>query len=188
MASHWWSEVFWLSVLSGQVRLQLPWSPASPEKQHPPWIIIFPWPPSGRMIFCGVCRIVHPLLDARSCTRYFRSNFCLHFVNGAWPRSIQEMSYNTASKIVSLLVEKGILQQTDRSGKARIFSYSEYLDILRKDTWKFLPPRPVTRLSGFFHAPAKRMRLFRSQYKHVRFVFMPRSGQNVYAQSQVPCV
>ena len=45
-----------------------------------------------------------------------------------------EMSYNTASKIVSLLVEKGILQQTDKSGKARIFSYSEYLDILRKDT------------------------------------------------------
>ena len=47
-----------------------------------------------------------------------------------------EMSYNTASKIVSLLVEKGILQQTDKSGKARIFSYSEYLDILRKDTWR----------------------------------------------------
>ena len=45
-----------------------------------------------------------------------------------------EMSYNTASKIVSILVEKGILQQTDKSGKARIFSYSEYLDILRKDT------------------------------------------------------
>ena len=45
-----------------------------------------------------------------------------------------EMSYNTASKIVSLLVENGILQQTDKSGKARIFSYSEYLDILRKDT------------------------------------------------------
>ena len=45
-----------------------------------------------------------------------------------------EMSYNTASKIVSLLVEKGILKQTDKSGKARIFSYSEYLDILRKDT------------------------------------------------------
>ena len=45
-----------------------------------------------------------------------------------------EMSYNTASKIVSLLVEKGILQQTDKSRKARIFSYSEYLDILRKDT------------------------------------------------------
>ncbi len=45
-----------------------------------------------------------------------------------------EMSYNTASKIVSLLVEKGILQQTDKSGKARIFSYSEYLNILRKDT------------------------------------------------------
>ena len=45
-----------------------------------------------------------------------------------------KMSYNTASKIVSLLVEKGILKQTDKSGKARIFSYSEYLDILRKDT------------------------------------------------------
>ena len=45
-----------------------------------------------------------------------------------------EMSYNTASKIISLLVEKGILQQTNKSGKARIFSYSEYLDILRKDT------------------------------------------------------
>ena len=45
-----------------------------------------------------------------------------------------EMSYNTASKIVSILVKKGILQQTDKSGKARIFSYSEYLDILRKDT------------------------------------------------------
>ena len=45
-----------------------------------------------------------------------------------------KMSYNTASKIVSLLVGKGILQQTDKSGKARIFSYSEYLDILRKDT------------------------------------------------------
>ena len=45
-----------------------------------------------------------------------------------------EMSYNTASKMISLLVEKGILQQTDKSGKARIFSYSESLDILRKDT------------------------------------------------------
>ena len=49
-----------------------------------------------------------------------------------------EMSYNTASKIVSLLVEKGILQQADKSGKARIFSYSEYLDILRKDTCSIL--------------------------------------------------
>lgn len=45
-----------------------------------------------------------------------------------------EMAYNTVSKIVSLLVEKGILQQTDKSGKARIYSYAEYLDILRKDT------------------------------------------------------
>ena len=45
-----------------------------------------------------------------------------------------ELSYNTAAKIVSLLVDKGILRQTDKSGKARIFSYPEYLDILRKDT------------------------------------------------------
>ena len=45
-----------------------------------------------------------------------------------------EMSYNTASKIIYLLFQKGILQQTNKSGKARIFSYSEYLDILRKDT------------------------------------------------------
>ena len=45
-----------------------------------------------------------------------------------------DLSYNTVSKIVLLLVEKGILRQTDKSGKAKIFSYSEYLDILRKDT------------------------------------------------------
>ena len=45
-----------------------------------------------------------------------------------------EMSYNTASKIVSQKEKKGILQQTDKSGKARIFSYSEFLDIFRKDT------------------------------------------------------
>lgn len=45
-----------------------------------------------------------------------------------------DLSYNTVSKIVLLLVEKGILQQTDKSGKAKIFSYPEYLDILRKDT------------------------------------------------------
>lgn len=45
-----------------------------------------------------------------------------------------DLSYNTISKIVLLLVENGILQQTDKSGKAKIFSYAEYLDILRKDT------------------------------------------------------
>ena len=45
-----------------------------------------------------------------------------------------EMSYNTVSKVVSILVDDGILEQTDKSGKAKIFSYTEYLDILRKNT------------------------------------------------------
>ncbi len=45
-----------------------------------------------------------------------------------------EMSYNTVSKVVSILVDDGILEQTDKSGKAKIYSYTEYLDILRKDT------------------------------------------------------
>lgn len=48
--------------------------------------------------------------------------------------SALELSYNTVAKAVSLLMEKGILSQTDKSGKARIYSYAEYLDILRKDT------------------------------------------------------
>lgn len=45
-----------------------------------------------------------------------------------------EISYNTVSKVVSILIEDGILKQTDKSGKAKIYSYTEYLDILRKDT------------------------------------------------------
>ena len=45
-----------------------------------------------------------------------------------------EMSSNTVSKVVSILIEDGILKQTDKSGKAKIYSYTEYLDILRKDT------------------------------------------------------
>lgn len=45
-----------------------------------------------------------------------------------------EMSYNTVAKIVSIMVEAGILEQTNKSGKAKIYSYTEYLDILRKDT------------------------------------------------------
>ncbi len=44
------------------------------------------------------------------------------------------VSYNTVSKVISILVEYGILQQTAKSGKTRIYSYTEYLDILRKDT------------------------------------------------------
>ena len=45
-----------------------------------------------------------------------------------------EMSYNTVSKVVSILIDDGILAQTDKSGKTKIYSYIEYLDILRKDT------------------------------------------------------
>ncbi len=45
-----------------------------------------------------------------------------------------EMSYNTVSKVVSILVADGILKQTDKSGKAKIYSYTEYLSILRKNT------------------------------------------------------
>lgn len=45
-----------------------------------------------------------------------------------------ELSYNTVSKAISLLVERDILVQTKKSGKAKIYSYVAYLDILRKDT------------------------------------------------------
>ena len=45
-----------------------------------------------------------------------------------------EMSYNTVSKVVSILIDDGILAQTDKSGKTKIYSYIKYLDILRKDT------------------------------------------------------
>lgn len=44
------------------------------------------------------------------------------------------LSYNTVSKMVTILVDEGILRQTDKVGKAKIYSYADYLDILRKDT------------------------------------------------------
>lgn len=44
------------------------------------------------------------------------------------------LSYNTVSKMVTSLVDEGILRQTDKAGKAKIYSYADYLDILRKDT------------------------------------------------------
>lgn len=43
-------------------------------------------------------------------------------------------SYNTVAKAVSILVKDGILKQTSKSGKTKIYSYTEYLDIFRKDT------------------------------------------------------
>lgn len=44
------------------------------------------------------------------------------------------LSYNTVSKMVTILVDEGILRQTDKAGKAKIYAYADYLDILRKDT------------------------------------------------------
>lgn len=44
------------------------------------------------------------------------------------------LSYNTVSRMVTILVDEGILQQTDKAGKAKIYSYADYLNILRKDT------------------------------------------------------
>lgn len=44
------------------------------------------------------------------------------------------LSYNMVSKMVTILVDEGILRQTDKAGKAKIYSYDDYLDILRKDT------------------------------------------------------
>lgn len=44
------------------------------------------------------------------------------------------LSYNTVAKAVLLLADKGILKQSAKSGKTKIYSYFDYLDILRKDT------------------------------------------------------
>ncbi len=43
-------------------------------------------------------------------------------------------SYNTTAKYVDIFCRKGILSQTSKFGKAKIYSYTEYLGILRKDT------------------------------------------------------
>lgn len=44
------------------------------------------------------------------------------------------LSYNTVAKAVLLLADKGILIQSAKSGKTKIYSYFDYLEILRKDT------------------------------------------------------
>ena len=43
-------------------------------------------------------------------------------------------SYNTTAKYIDYLCEKGILKQTAKAGKANVYSYEDYLNILRKDT------------------------------------------------------
>ena len=45
-----------------------------------------------------------------------------------------DLSYNTVAKAVLSLTDKGILIQSAKSGKAKIYSYFDYLEILRKDT------------------------------------------------------
>ena len=42
------------------------------------------------------------------------------------------LSYNTVANYISAFCEKGILKQTAKSGKSRIYSYENYLEILRK--------------------------------------------------------
>ena len=44
------------------------------------------------------------------------------------------LSYNTVAKSVALFVDNGILQQTEKSGRSKIYSYVDYLAVLRKDT------------------------------------------------------
>ena len=44
------------------------------------------------------------------------------------------LSYNTITKNITLFVDNGILQQTEKSGRSKIYSYVEYLAVLRKDT------------------------------------------------------
>ena len=63
---------------------------------------------------------------------YLESNLIIDIQKTA---ATLDMSYNTVAKVVSILVDYGILKQTDKFGKAKIYSYTEYLDILRKDTY-----------------------------------------------------
>ncbi|MDD3193965.1 MAG: Fic family protein [Oscillospiraceae bacterium] len=63
--------------------------------------------------------------------RYLETNPIIEIKKTAKALSL---SYNAVSRAVSVLAEKGILEQTDKQSRTRIFSYSAYLDILRKDT------------------------------------------------------
>lgn len=44
------------------------------------------------------------------------------------------VSYNTISAAVGKLVQSGVLKETTNASRNRVFSYEEYLNILRKDT------------------------------------------------------
>ncbi len=45
-----------------------------------------------------------------------------------------DVSYNTVSKVVNILIDEGIIEQSNKVGKTKIYSYKDYLNILRKDT------------------------------------------------------
>lgn len=44
------------------------------------------------------------------------------------------VSYNTVSNAIRKLQELGILAETTNSARNKVFAYSEYLEILKKDT------------------------------------------------------
>lgn len=44
------------------------------------------------------------------------------------------LSYNTVAKSVALFVDNGILQQTEKSRRSKMYSYVDYLAVLKKDT------------------------------------------------------
>lgn len=44
------------------------------------------------------------------------------------------LSYNTISTAIRLLIQNQILVQADTHGRTKVYSYAAYLDILRKDT------------------------------------------------------
>ena len=44
------------------------------------------------------------------------------------------LSYHPVAQSVALFVDNGILQQTEKSGRSKIYSYVDYLAVLRKDT------------------------------------------------------
>lgn len=44
------------------------------------------------------------------------------------------VTYNTVSSVVSRLVKLGILRESTNASRNKVFTYTEYLDILRKDT------------------------------------------------------
>lgn len=45
------------------------------------------------------------------------------------------VAYNTVAKAVNTLVDKDILMQNKKAGRTRTFSYEQYLELLRKDTF-----------------------------------------------------